>query len=176
MYVNWGEVMEFCRKLTERERRAGRVPDGWEYTLPTDAQWERGCRAGTVTRYSFGDDESKLAEYAWFLDPNAETGEEEYVHRVGQKKPNPWGLHDIYGNAWEWCRDWHTSKPPGGRDPEVTDRDYDRVLEDYDRVVRGGGWGSSEGQCRSAFRSKRDPSLRSGDLGFRVALCPSGKK
>jgi formylglycine-generating enzyme required for sulfatase activity len=103
-YVSWDDAMAFCRKLTEQERQSGRLPSDWEYNLPTEAQWERACRARAQTKFSFGDDASKLGEYAWF-NGNAGNAGEQYAHRVGQKKPNPWGLCDMHGNVWEWCRD-----------------------------------------------------------------------
>jgi formylglycine-generating enzyme required for sulfatase activity len=131
-YVSWDDAMAFCLKLMEQEHEAGRLPADWEYTLPTEAQWERACRARTETRFSFGDDEAKLGGYAWSRE-NAWDAGEEYAHRVGQKKPNPWGLHDMHGNAWEWCRDWYQPKLPGGRDPEMATKGSDRVL-------RGGSW------------------------------------
>src|SRR5437762_9291015 len=95
--------VEFCRKFTQDERDAGRLPETWEYTLPTEAQWERACRAGSESRYCFGDDPAKLGDYAWIRGNASEAGER-YAHRVGRKKPNNWGLHDMHGNVWEWCR------------------------------------------------------------------------
>jgi formylglycine-generating enzyme required for sulfatase activity len=165
-YISWNDAMEFCRKLTEQERQAGRLPNDWEYTLPTEAQWERACRARTETRFSFGDDESKLGDYAWF-GKNASPGE--YAHRVGQKKANPWGLHDMHGNLWEWCRDIYTNKLPGGRDPEVKPDENTRSF----RVHRGGSWSFGAAHCRSGFRSWYQPDGRISDYGFRPALTPS---
>ena len=165
-FVDWNDASDFCRKLTEQEHQAGRLSDGWEYTLPTEAQWERACRARTETRFSFGNDESQSGEYAWTVDNTVSVGEA-YPHRVGQKKPNPWGLHDMHGNVWEWCRDWYSDKPPGGRDPEVTERRANRVL-------RGGGIYRSASDCRSAYRNQHTSDWRLFDLGLRVALCPSG--
>ncbi len=97
----------FCEKLTEIERKAGRLPTGWKYSLPTEAQWEYACRAGTKTKYSFGDDESQLDEYAWWggRTGNGNAKTEQYAHTVATKKPNPWGLSDMHGNLWEWCQD-----------------------------------------------------------------------
>ena len=96
-FVNWTDAMDFGRKLTDRERSAGRLRDGWEYRLPTEAEWaEWACRAGTTTRYSFGDDESKLSEHAWY-DSNTKDAGEAYAHAVGLKRPNGWGLYDIHG-------------------------------------------------------------------------------
>jgi len=161
--VNWEEAMEFCRTLTEKERQAGRLPDGWEYTLPTEAQWERACRAGTKTKYSFGDDESKLIEYAWFMS-NAGRAGEQFAHKVGQKKPNPWGLCDMHGNVREWCRDSYRVKLPGGRDPEVVTK------EDSYRVIRGGSWSNAARGCQSADRFWYVPSKQYILLGFRAAL------
>jgi formylglycine-generating enzyme required for sulfatase activity len=161
-YIKWLDAMEFCRTLSELERKAGRMPDGWEYALPTEAQWERACRARTETAFSFGDDVVMLTDCAWFSDNCRELGEE-YAHRVGQKKPNPWGLRDMHGNAWEWCRDMYERKLPGGRDPEVANRSSYRVL-------RGGGWVNRATHCRSAFRGQSTPDARSPTYGFRVAL------
>src|SRR5579872_6012288 len=170
-FVSWNDAGDFCRKFTEQERQAGRIADGWEYTLPTEAQWERACRAGTETRFSFGDDRSKLGEYAWFDDTGftrAGNG-----HPVGLKKPNLWGLHDMHGNVWEWCRDCYADKLPGGRDPKVTE-------QDTECVIRGGCVGfwchKTEGvdNYRSARRSSLKPSYANQHLGFRVAFSPTG--
>lgn len=166
--VSWSDALEFCRKLTERERQAGHMPDGWEYTLPTEAQWERACRAGTDTRFSFGNDDLKIGEHAWFLDNALDAGER-YAHRVGQKRPNPWGLFDMHGNVWEWCRDWCGDTLPGGSDPEDTE-------EGMYRVARGGCWGCTAGLCRSADRSRFAPTMQYGYIGFRVALSPARGK
>jgi formylglycine-generating enzyme required for sulfatase activity len=153
-FVSWEDAIEFCRKLLERERKAGRVPDGWEYTLPTEAQWERACRAGTETKFSFGDDESDLDEYAWFRSNSAKAG----AQGVGQKKPNPWGLYDMHGNVRELCRDRYKKELPGGRDPEVNKGDSARVM-------RGGWWLFPAERCRSAFRGQTDPTKRGSGLG-----------
>lgn len=166
-YITWDNAMEFCQKFTNEERTAGRLPAGWEYTLPTDAQWERACRAGTDTKFSFGNDETKLGEYAWF-GGNAGSIGEKYAHEVGQKKTNPWGLHDMHGNVKVWCRDVFKNKLLGGNDPEVTEKPSNRV-------IRGGGWGDPASDCRSA---RRAAGSKSGghDLGLRVALCQSDKQ
>jgi sulfatase modifying factor 1 len=161
-FIDWENAIEFCRKLTKEERKAGRLPDGSEYTLPTEAQWEFACRARTKTQFSFGEDESKLPVYAWFIDNTVRIGEQ-YAHRVGQKGPNPWGLYDMHGNVWEWCRDLYAEKMPGGRDPEV-------AQGGSFRVYRGGCFGNAFGDCRSADRDGFVSSTRLSHLGFRVTL------
>jgi len=150
--VRWDDVVEFCRKLSHQE---GKV-----YRLPTEAEWEYACRAGTTTRFSFRDSASSLGDYAWFDDNTCEV-DEEYAHSVGQKKPNPWGLYDMHGNVFEWCLDWfsedHYGKNPGGPDTGS------------DRVLRGGSWLNPPQYCRSADRNWDPPSGRGSNLGFRVA-------
>jgi formylglycine-generating enzyme required for sulfatase activity len=165
-YLSWDNAMAFCAKLTARERNAGRLGPDWEYTLPTDAQWEFACRAGTQTVYSFGDDWTLLPEYAWFR-KNASAIGELYGHPVGQKKPNALGLYDMHGNVSEWCRDGAQQKRPGGRDPFVAPKDEKRV-------VRGGCFWHPEVLCQSAYFdgvSALERRAFGGDVGFRVALC-----
>ncbi len=158
--VTWSDAANFCRKLTEQERQAGRLSNDWEYALPTDAQWERACRANTDTAFSFGDDESKVGGYGWGR------GGQMHPHQVGQKKPNPWGLFDTYGNVWEWCRDIYSETPPGGRDPLVTPRGESGVPF---RVHRGGGF---DNRLRATPRAGIAQSYRDLNVGFRVALSP----
>jgi formylglycine-generating enzyme required for sulfatase activity len=169
-WVCWEDATKFCRKLTEQERQAGRLSKRWEYTLPTEAQWEYACRAGTETRFSFGEDESKLSDYAWY-DDNASKVAEKYAHRVGQKKANPWGLYDMHGNVAEFCRDTYTKELPGGHDPEVqSDEGFSEISF---RVSRGGHWSIEAGGCRSAWRWGGYPSVNKyWTWGFRLALCP----
>jgi formylglycine-generating enzyme required for sulfatase activity len=150
--------------------------------LPTEAEWEYACRAGSTTKYYFGDDESQLGEYAWY---EANSGDR--PHPVGQKKPNAWGLYDMHGNVLEWCLDWYhknyygvsPSQNPRGPGPDryrvVTDPvQYQMVIDDaefdpvIDRVIRGGNWNSDAYRARSAARSHYLPGL--GGLGFRCAL------
>ena len=162
-YVDWHEATEFCRRLTDTDHKNGKLPADESYRLPTEAEWEYACRAGTTTAYSFGDDESQLGEFGWF---SGNTAREQYAHKVGLKKPNPWGLYDMHGNVWEWCSDWYGSGLSGGSDPLGPERGYRRV-------ARGGSWGSVPGGCRSAIRYSDDPSLRHYSLGFRVARSQS---
>jgi formylglycine-generating enzyme required for sulfatase activity len=167
-WVSWDDAMDFCRKLTDQERRAGRLLNDWEYTLPTEAQWEYACRARTKTRFSFGHDVSKLGAYAWF-DGNATVAGEPYAHQVGQKKANPWGLYDMHGNVGEWCRDVYSNTLPGGRDPESKP---DSKNKGPQRASRGGNWADSDfvSYCRSASRNSFMPGSRNHAQGFRFAL------
>ena len=165
-YVSWDDATEFCEKLTAIERKAGILKADEEYRLPTEAEWEYACRAGTETAFSFGNNEKQLGEYAWF-NVNTIDVDEQYAHEVGLKKPNPWGLYDMHGNVVEWCSDWYDGKLIGGVDPVGPKRGSCRV-------GRGGGWWCYPGSCRSANRNCIDPSGRSnGHLGFRVARSQS---
>jgi formylglycine-generating enzyme required for sulfatase activity len=152
--VRWDEAVEFCRKLSElpAEKKAGHV-----YRLPTEAEWEYACRAGTKTKYSFGDSESELGDYAWYVKNSGRT-----THAVGGKKPNTWGLYDMHGNVWEWCQDWYDDYPSGS----VTDPTG--AASGSLRVYRGGSWDCRSDRCRSAYRFRNAPVYRDGDLGFRV--------
>ena len=159
--VSWEDAVEFCRRLSElpAEKAAGNV-----YRLPTEAEWEYACRAGTTTKFSFGDDESDFGEYGWYRENSGRT-----THPVGSKLPNAWGLYDMHGNVWEWCQDWYGDYPSGSvTDPSgATSSSY--------RVLRGGGWDYSADGCRSAYRGRGLPSFRDyGRLGFRVVRS-SGK-
>ena len=165
-YVNWNDATAFCQKLTDTDHKNGNLPAGESYRLPTEAQWEYACRAGTKTRYSFGDDEKQLGQYAWF---DGNTAGEQYAHKVGMKKPNPWGFFDMHGNVWEWCSDGFGTKLPGGTDPVGPEGGSIRVL-------RGGSWLFYSDDCRSAFRRDYDPSLRNFGLGFRVARSQSAQQ
>lgn len=163
--VSWEAVTEFCKKLTDQERKAGRLQPGWEYRLPTEAQWEYACRGGTAGATAFGN--SLTGNQANFngIYPYNATEKGPYLRRttaVGSYKPNAWGLCDMHGNVAELCRDGYAEKRMGGRDPEVTQATSHRLF-------RGGGWGSNGGLCRSAFRLKIERGVRDDYLGFRVA-------
>jgi len=139
--------------------------NGTGYRLPTEAEWEYACRAGTATRYSFGDDEARLGEFCWF-DGNSD----DRTHEVGQKGANGIGLHDMHGNVWEWCWDWYAAdyyKEPPVDDPRGPS-------QATSRVIRGGGWGRDPRSVRSAYRYGCAPGNRLNDLGFRVARVQSG--
>lgn len=152
--VSWNDAIEFCRKLTASGRAAGRLPEGFAYTLPTEAQWEYACRAGTTGPYAGS---GNLDEMGWYSNNSGSQ-----THPVAGKQANAWGLYDMHGNVWEWCLDWYGNYPGGSvRDP--TGPSSGSL-----RVVRGGGWGSYPRLCRSAFRGRSVRGYRY--LGFRLAL------
>jgi formylglycine-generating enzyme required for sulfatase activity len=155
--VSWDDVTEFCRKLTVREQAAGRLPSGYVYTLPTEAQWEYACRAGTTGAYAGNPD-----DLAWYVDDSRRK-----THPVGQKQPNSWGLYDMMGNVWEWCRDSYSGYPGGSVEDRVG------PASDSNRVVRGGSWNLDASYCRSARRGRYGPGNRFSYVGFRLALEPS---
>lgn len=150
--VSW----EDCRQFIAAVRRK----TGRNFALPTEAQWEYACRAGTTTAYSCGDDETLLGEHAWYAG-NAELT----THPVGSKKPNPWGLHDMHGNVFEWCADWYEEGyPPGDAKDPVGPDSGDR------RTLRGGAWLYVTDNLRSSDRGFSPPDYRSNENGFRCAL------
>ena len=170
-FVNHDEATEFCRKLTQSERAAGRLPSGWEYRLPTEAQWEYACRAGTTTATAFGDSlSSTQANFNGGFPYNgaAKGPYKRGTAEVGTYGANRWGLHDMHGNVWEWCRDWYQSNLPGGTDPEVTKMATRRVL-------RGGSWFNGGGIGRAAYRGHADPNRRGNCLGFRLVAVQLGQ-
>jgi formylglycine-generating enzyme required for sulfatase activity len=157
--VSLDDAVEFCKKLSElpEEKKAGRV-----YRLPTEAQWEYACRAGSKTIYSFDDEEGLLPEYGWFKRNSSQR-----THTVGLLEPNAWGLYDMHGNVWEWCSDWYGEYPKGA----VSDPTGPTM--GTDRVNRGGCWLYLAANCRSASRNWAKSSYQDGLLGFRVALSSS---
>jgi formylglycine-generating enzyme required for sulfatase activity len=160
--VSWEDAVTFCRELSNlpEERRTGRV-----YRLPTEAEWEYACRAGTATRYSCGDTERDLDAFAWFP-----WGANQKTHAVGQKKPNDWGLFDMHGNVWEWTGDWYSA----GYYAEAAGSDPQGPPGGSFRVIKGGSWNDSARLCRSAVRFSVAPSDKLRVLGFRIALGFSG--
>lgn len=155
--VSWDLVTEYCLNLTEREQAAGRVPEGYRYTLPTEAQWEYACRAGTTGSFA-----GEVAAMAWY---NINSGGE--TRPVAQKLPNAWGLYDMHGNVQEWCADWYAAYV-GGQVSDPTGPPFGQF-----RVIRGGAWRGSAGECRSAMRTFGSMAS-SHSVGFRLALAPQG--
>jgi formylglycine-generating enzyme required for sulfatase activity len=156
--VSYDDAVEFCRRLSELpdEKAAGR-----RYRLPTEAEWEYACRAGSKTAFSFGSNASDLGSHAWY-----EANSNDMTHAVGGKKPNAFGLYDMHGNVWEWCSDWYdenyyASSP--AIDPKGPDSGSFRVL-------RGGSWGYGPSDVRCANRDRSTPDRRGPGSGIRVVL------
>jgi formylglycine-generating enzyme required for sulfatase activity len=159
--VSWEEAIEFCRKLTARERASGRLPAGYAFTLPTEAQWEYACRAGTTGDYS-----GNLDAMAWYAPPNANIVNVR-THPVGRNQPSAWGFYDMHGNVAEWCLDWY-GKYPGG---SVTDPTGPKDSSWKGHIRRGGAFGDGAKFLTSSRRSAY--KLRAYSLGFRLALVSS---
>lgn len=150
--VSWDDVQEFIRKLNRKEGHN-------RYRLPTEAEWEYACRAGTTTAYFFGDDLDNLGGYAWYSANSSGV-----THPVGEKLPNAWGLYDMHGNVWEWCSDWYGKYPTGSAlDPQGPPTGERRAL-------RGGSWYEAASDCYTSCRIKRTPDKGHGSVGFRLAL------
>ena len=156
VYISWEDAQAFVSRLNSA---AGETL----YRLPTEAEWEYACRAGTAKQWSFADEEGELADYAWY-EGNAWGGEEEYARAVGTKLPNPWGLHDMQGNVWEWVQDWY-DKSFYYRSPRL---DPQGPAVGSGRVLRGGGFGNVAERLRSAYRHSYAPDYRSFDVGMRL--------
>ena len=150
--VSWQDCVDFCTKFSG-------ILNGEKAMLPTEAEWEFACRAGTKTRWSFGDRVEDLGDYAWIDSNSGDRG----THPVAQKKANAWGLYDMHGNVWEWCQDWGARLPKSTRDPRGPD------LGD-DRVIRGGGFGYGFAEAACGMRNRQKPGLRSSSYGFRVVV------
>jgi formylglycine-generating enzyme required for sulfatase activity len=171
--VNFAEAEAFCQKLTELAHKSNELPESWEFRLPTDAQWEYACRAGTTTATAFGDKlSSKQANFKGKPYNGAEPGPSlGKAAKVGGYPPNAWGLHDMHGNTFEWCRDWYHARLPGGVDPDLHDARPTAALNrtgDASRVRRGGAWTDDGWPCRSAFRLRFEPARRYDHIGFRI--------
>jgi formylglycine-generating enzyme required for sulfatase activity len=152
--VSWQDAQNFIAKLNQFEQTNS-------YRLPSEAEWEYAGRSGTTTDYSFGDDDGKLGDYAWFL-----ANSNKATQRVAGKKPNPRGLYDMHGNVSEWVEDdWHNSH----KGAPAEGRAWVDNPRGSDRVVRGGGWGSEAQRSRSASRSGFWPDCRDDGIGFRLA-------
>ncbi|MEI8373022.1 MAG: formylglycine-generating enzyme family protein [Planctomycetota bacterium] len=155
--VSWDDCQQFLVKLNAKT--GGR---GGKFVLPTEAQWEYACRAGSTGKFCFEDDEKQLGEYAWY-DENSD----DKTHPVGEKRPNAFGLYDMHGNVWEWCQDWYETYGA-----EAVDDPRGPAKGSY-RVLRGGGWSYGGGNCQSAYRDGSEPGYRRRNLGLRVSRVPA---
>jgi len=173
--VNWDDCQAFLKRLndmagaargTQRKRAKGKSGAvRGSYALPTEAQWEYACRAGSTGNYWFGDADAGLTEYGWY-----QINSENKAHPVGEKKPSAWGLYDVHGNVWEWCADWHGPYEKGSAVSDSTG-----PSSGSHRVDRGGSWIYAARNCRSAYRHDYGPGRRFYDLGLRVSLVLAGK-
>ena len=154
--VSWKDAVAFCLKLGESTHTKGKVPFGYQYKLPMEAQWEYACRAGTTTAFHFGASlQKRQANFNKHVNK---------TQPVGSYPANEWGLHDVHGNVWEWCSDWL------GAYSAASVTDPAGPATGVDRVIRGGSWVGNAGGCRSAFRFRDDPDDRAYGLGFRLCL------
>lgn len=165
-FVNWADALRFCEQLTELDREAGVIDEGFKYSLPTEAQWEYACRAGTTTVFAFGDtltsDQANFfGKMPYGVDEEGEYREKTTV--VKTFKPNAWGLYDMHGNLYEWCLDWYGEALEGGKDPVGP-------AEGDGYIIRGGTWNRKATSCRSAYRYSSNPTARGYNIGFRVVL------
>ncbi|MBI3417409.1 MAG: SUMF1/EgtB/PvdO family nonheme iron enzyme [Verrucomicrobia bacterium] len=169
--VNYAEAEAFCRKLTEIAHASGKLPSDWEFRLPTEAQWEYACRAGTTTATSFGDKlNSQQANVLGKPYNGAEPGPSlNRATKVGSYPANAWGLHDMHGNVVEWCRDWYHQRLPGGADPDLSSVKGTRNGDGtFSRSRRGSAWTDDAWASRSAFRQRYEPERRADHIGIRV--------
>ena len=157
-WVSWEDASKFCETLSKKTSKL--------VALPTEAQWEYACRAGSKTAYCFGDAASKLGDYAWYADNTSKTGQE-YPHEAGQKKPNAFGLYDMHGNVWEWCQDHqHANYKKAPADGTAW---VDKAPAGL-RILRGGAWGYDPKHCRTAHRFAGISSDRYVHVGFRLVV------
>ncbi len=162
VYVSWFDAQDFIELLNAKSST--------KYRLPTEAEWEYACRAGSGSAFCFGNAALTLPEYAWF-DGNADAVGEKYAHLEGRKKPNAWGLHDMHGNVYEWCEDWYS----GGYYVMSRKADPAGPSSGSYRVVRGGSWLSDPRNCRAAYRHRLLPANAYCDVGFRICCVASAR-
>jgi formylglycine-generating enzyme required for sulfatase activity len=202
--VDWHIAVMFCQMLTSSERKAGRLPKGYEYRLPTEAEWEYACRGGTDTIYYWGDNFGKTGAgfansldkytanfFGWRKGRDMAPNDGYRVSApVARFKPNSFGLNDMSGNVWEWCYDWYNpkayrqlpAKSPVQLTPLVNPirkmKNFDAtvyVFYSTSKVIRGGSWGNLPVDCRSAVREHAEPERKETGIGFRVVLAPQIK-
>ena len=165
--ITWADARRFCDLLNQQQQNAGTLPKGYRWDLPTECQWEYACRAGTAAALysgieltSVNDSCGHLSQVAWYR-----TNANGQPRPVAGKKANRWGLRDMHGNVWEWCRDSYAEKLPGGIDPWIS--------QGINHVRRGGSAGYQAHTCRAASRNGLEPSAKGNGLGLRLALVPA---
>jgi formylglycine-generating enzyme len=170
-WINFDEAERFCSALNRSLQRAGALPADWELRLPTEAQWEYACRAGTATATCFGDTlGAHQANFAGETTDRAVPARGS-SRKVGSYPANPWGIQDMHGNVWEWCRDYYHAQLPGGTDPDLYEsKGAPNRDGTYSRVRRGGAWIEEGWACRSACRLRYESHRRSDHIGFRVVV------
>jgi formylglycine-generating enzyme required for sulfatase activity len=159
--VSWKDAMVFCEQLTKVTEGNGR------YTLPTEAQWEYACRAGTDTEFYTGNDKTHLDQAGWYS-----SNSQGQTHPVGKKAPNDFNLYDMHGNVWEWCLDWYDSDYYSECNKKGVVSNPAGPENGSGRVLRGGSWVGGEQGCRSASRDNGHPEFRYGSIGFRLVFVP----
>ena len=157
-YISWYDAKAFCNAMSEM--------NGHMVRLPTEAEWEYACRAGTTTRFYYGDDLNyrELDKYAWYEGNSWDKGQW-YAHSVDLKRPNPWGLYDMHGNVEEWCNDWYADSYA-----EADTCDPKGATSGEDHVLRGGSWVIPPRRCRGAIRDKHSPGFKYYGIGFRIVV------
>ena len=172
-WVSYVEAEAFCEALTARARRASAIDADQAFRLPTEAQWEYACRAGTTTAFAYGE---TLTPVQANIGPERPEGDRtrpptRQATPAGRYAPNAWGLYDMHGNLFEWCRDWYHARLPGGVDPDLSGVKGEPNRDgSFSRVRRGGAWNDPSRFCRSAQRLRYEPERSSDHIGFRVAL------
>ena len=162
-WVNYADAERFCERMTMQARASRELDAGWEIRLPTEAQWEYACRAGTTTAFAFGETLQRS-------EANVEGSESV---KVGSYRANAWGIHDMHGNVFEWVRDWYHSELPGGVDPDLSGTKGAMNRDgSYSRARRGGAWSDTPQYCRSAMRLRYEPERSSDHIGFRMVAVP----